>query len=302
MIRTLFSILLISLLNFSKLAAQLVDVSGNCVSGTVLLSNAGTINGKPAYTAAGTVSGTANTVVSIYWLGAPDNVWVLEFDGQPYYSNNCSYPGVPGTRAAGCTWTAVSGQPCTGVNPLVILGSGTLPVLLLDFRASLIDKRVELQWETSFESNNKGFYIQRSTDGMNWISIGFVSGTGNSNDQQQYHFTDRLPEKGDNFYRLAQTDIDDKTTFSKTVHISTQTDSPYQLGINPSLGKYQLFLPYQAGNLEMILLDQAGRQLSRKKLSAGATETLDLSPYSGAVFFLRLQINNRIYTEKIIRQ
>lgn len=92
----------------------------------------------------------------------------------------------------------------------------TLPVSMKSFtvkKAGLL--RSQLNWTTSSESNNRGFEIQRSANGLNWTTIGFVAGGGTSDNEQSYQYTDMNPVKGVNYYRLNQVDYDNKSKISE---------------------------------------------------------------------------------------
>lgn len=54
------------------------------------------------------------------------------------------------------------------------------PVQLSSFNASVINKSVNLKWETATEQNNYGFEVERASNN-DWVKIGFVDGSGNSN-------------------------------------------------------------------------------------------------------------------------
>ena len=56
--------------------------------------------------------------------------------------------------------------------------SGNIPVELTSFTASQYNNKVELNWITVSEKNNRGFEIERSLDGKQFSTIGFQSGNG----------------------------------------------------------------------------------------------------------------------------
>jgi hypothetical protein len=91
----------------------------------------------------------------------------------------------------------------------------TLPVNLKSFTIRKESGHAQLNWVTSAESNNRGFEIQRQKNGDNWITIGFVTGAGTSSSDQSYTYTDLTPQKGKNYYRLKQLDIDNKAKISE---------------------------------------------------------------------------------------
>ena len=133
--RILCLLLLAAMLHLAA-TAQTVNISGQCITGTpILTKTADEVDGKPAYEGTGTVDGNENVAISIFWM-EDEHVWVLAFDGQPYYFSACDQPAPPGTSFPACTWEVVDGTSCTGGAALVINGSGTLPVRLISFTAT----------------------------------------------------------------------------------------------------------------------------------------------------------------------
>lgn len=92
-----------------------------------------------------------------------------------------------------------------------------LPVTLFDFTANKENSDVLLHWMTTSEQDNKGFDVERSLDGKQWESLGFVvsqAQEGNSHLKLSYAYTDHSPVIGRNFYRLKQMDINGRYVFS----------------------------------------------------------------------------------------
>lgn len=103
-----------------------------------------------------------------------------------------------------------------------ISGTGTpLPVELTSFRSYLKDDLIELQWTTETELNNFGFDVERSTDGENWLSQGFVAGNGTSYSPRHYAFRDAGIDRisGNLFYRLRQMDLDGTSDHSGVLRV-----------------------------------------------------------------------------------
>jgi hypothetical protein len=87
----------------------------------------------------------------------------------------------------------------------------TLPVNLISYTASLLsNQKVQLNWSTASESNSKNFEIEKSFDGVNFVSIGSVAAAGNSTVVTSYIFTDPEILSQKSLYRLKQVDLDGK--------------------------------------------------------------------------------------------
>ena len=91
-----------------------------------------------------------------------------------------------------------------------------LPVELISFEATPLEKIIRLNWATASELNNMRFDIERSTDGINFEKIGAVAGAGNHRGTQNYTFDDENVTPGvQYYYRLKQVDISGRATDSK---------------------------------------------------------------------------------------
>lgn len=298
--KNLFYLLLFIFFHITSPKAQTVIVSGQCITGNITLNSIGDIDGKPAYESTGTVEGIAGVQVDVYWL-TPDNLWVLAFDGQPYFQNSCN-TALPPSTPSSCDWTPVTGQTCTGVDPLTITGTGTLAVKITNFTARKNDKEIILNWQTSTEINNKGFEIQRSADGIHWNTIGFVNGNINTAMQENYQFNDASPLTGQNFYRLAQIDVDNKATYSAVVSLKFLRRGFYYVTNNPGNGLYHLYVERTGNNkISYSVIDANGRRIMSKILNGSEDQTIDITNYSSGIYLLQIQKGSDLFTEKLIK-
>jgi len=109
--------------------------------------------------------------------------------------------------------------------------TNALPIELLYFSG---DKQAcnqnLLAWATATESNNNYFQLERSINGVEFITLGKIPGAGTSLETKQYKYVDTKPESGLNYYRLTQVDYDGTATQSHIIDI----DNDCKEGLNVS--------------------------------------------------------------------
>jgi hypothetical protein len=94
---------------------------------------------------------------------------------------------------------------------------GVVPVEMTSFSAAVNGNKVTLNWKTSTELNNKGFYIERKSSNGTFENIGFIDGKGTSTEPSSYSFIDSDLPYGTYYYRLNQMDFDGTNSYSNEV-------------------------------------------------------------------------------------
>lgn len=99
--------------------------------------------------------------------------------------------------------------------------AGIVPVELTSFTASKTQGGILLEWSTATEINNAGFEIERSVQGNEYKTVGFIQGKGTITEPQNYSFVDKVDYNGNQklSYRLKQVDFDGTTAYSQTVEV-----------------------------------------------------------------------------------
>jgi len=215
----------------------------------------------------------------------------------------------------------------------VICTNPALPVELLSFEAESDDTEVVLRWETATEVDNYGFEIERaSTQGstvipvssndedrnlINWQSIGFVDGAGNSNSPLEYSFVD-TPTGGSQFqYRLKQIDTDGQFTYTDIVEVEVVPErfelyQNYPNPFNPSTTiKYQIPVSRQTtaetgmtGQIKLVIYDLLGQKVTtlvNEPQGPGNYEVIwDAIQVSSGMYIYRLVAGEFVGTKKMI--
>jgi hypothetical protein len=167
-----------------------------------------------------------------------------------------------------------------------------------------------LNWSTANETNNKGFYVERSKDGRSFSTLGFVKGAGNSSVITNYAYTD-LSLKDVNtsvtYYRLKQVDMDGKYTYSNVLSLNLKPAGLWKLYPNPvkEVATVELHLDV-ASKVSVQLVAQDGKVLisADKGLLTEGTQQIFINTRTIAKgsYILRLTVNDKKYTQILVKE
>jgi len=203
---------------------------------------------------------------------------------------------------------AINTDPFYAFNSYFALANGTgfnnpLPVELVRFEGKARMASVELSWTTASEFNSDYFDVERSTDGVNFSSIGRVQAAGFSTSVRKYVLDDRQPVRGVNYYRLRQVDRDGTMDFSQVVSVRFV---PTRLEVfpNPATGtQLTIRLPEGMGNVQAQLTDLEGRSITAQTtLQEGfSAPAVDISGVTTGAYMLRITDEaGTAWTERIV--
>jgi len=197
------------------------------------------------------------------------------------YGNIVSFDSVyyvtdPGTYTFIVKDSALIG--CSDTSEAVV-NIGMLPVNLMYFDVSCNDesKNVILSWQTSSETNNDYFTVQKSTNAVDFEDIAKISGAGNSNTLLNYIFTDDSPSDGRaTYYRLKQTDFDGKFFYSdsKAIICNWEVDG-YTINPNPSSGFFTISGPL--GDADIRIFNVNGQLVFNKLIKDQTSIDIELN-------------------------
>ncbi len=196
----------------------------------------------------------------------------------------------------------------TGFSQFFVVEPTTaLPVKLISFTAKPAAATIQLQWATANEINNKGFFVERSTDGANFSSLGFVNSkvTAGYSGNTDYAYTDANVSLGTiYYYRLKQQDVDGNFTYSpvRSASLAPMT-ARFNVFPNPASGSTRL-MPSKNMQASVQLINQTGQILKfwpRQNMTVAGVE-LALPALPAGIYTLRLIEDANISTQKITIQ
>lgn len=214
-------------------------------------------------------------------------------------------------RTGTLTSGSVTSYAYFSLSPFTFGGGGSiaLPVEMLYFKAEAIDnKYIQLNWSTAVEINNAGFEIQRSEDGVQWDSMGWISGHNTTTETQTYFFDDQKVTPGIvYYYRLKQSDYDGEFEYSDIASsIIRGGDLFFAGGLfpNPANNVAKLHAILTAAQpIEFKLFDYLGRLINKKVLEwqAGMNEIeLNTESLAGGSYIVICTSAQLSFTRKLI--
>jgi hypothetical protein len=188
---------------------------------------------------------------------------------------------------------------------MLVSASAALPVTLLNFEATPGKTNILLTWKTSMEVNNKGFVVERSTNGTDFEQIGWVDGRGNSSSASNYQFTDNFVQPNTlYYYRLQQTDNDNRRSMSETrqATIKDRLSVIVSIAPNPATDRITVFTSGSTGLSDINLFDSKGRTIKswRKVNCSSVPQELVLGEIASGIYMLQVINEGTMNTEKII--
>jgi hypothetical protein len=170
--------------------------------------------------------------------------------------------------------SSLTGQGAPSTTIVAGAPGNPLPVQLVNFTAQLAGPQtVHLAWATASEVNSAYFQIERSTDGMSFVTLGKVAAAGTAASTRSYLFQDTNPPAGTLYYRLRQVDLDGTFSYSpvRTVILRATGLSLYP---NPAHGSTTL-TGAEAGTV-IQLFNSVGRLVLTTTTDATGTARLTL--------------------------
>ncbi|MEE9439877.1 MAG: T9SS type A sorting domain-containing protein [Saprospiraceae bacterium] len=170
----------------------------------------------------------------------------------------------------------------------------SLPIILINFSGQFINKRIELNWSTIMQNNNRGFEIQKLNLLNQWTNLGFVNGENHIDGIINYNFTDKKPYDKSNYYRLKHIDYDGLFGYSKVIIVENDYYKGINVYPNPTFGSVNI-TGLEVNNIR--LFDTNGELLREFK----STSTIDISKFPDGGYFLEVVSNNTKVIKKIIK-
>ncbi len=185
----------------------------------------------------------------------------------------------------------------------------TLNNKLLRFTGNLFNKKAQLNWSVSQSSQIAYFKIERSTDGIHFISTSTVLASPDNTTIINYTAKDNpaINHSRQLYYRLKIIGIDGSVTYSKTLAFTYGEPNMPSIKIapNPVKDVMQLKITSLTDNkLQLFFYDVTGRfikTINTNVNKGNSTLTIeDFMDWPAGIYSVKLLLGENLFTEKMI--
>jgi Secretion system C-terminal sorting domain len=174
-----------------------------------------------------------------------------------------------------------------------------LPVKLDNFEAAKDGSGVRLTWKTATEDAVARYEVQRSTDGINFQTIGAVT----AENKKTYSYTDAMPSSSNNFYRLRIIDVDNAFKISHIVSIRSKVSMSIEAYPNPVRDRMIVQHPKAVTGTRMQVMNLNGQVLKDIQLPANAVATpVDLTGFRSGTYYIVFRSGAETFSQRITKQ
>lgn len=166
------------------------------------------------------------------------------------------------------------------------------PVSISNFKATLTGTAAALSWTSANEVNLKNYEIERSTNGINFQTIGIVN-TIKGDNTKNYHYTDANLLSGNYYYRIKSVDNDGKAV--RTGIASVLLSGAAAAIVYPTLiqGKKPLWIKTtQTGTMHISVYDLQGRLVQQATKNTDGLTSIATAALSRGMYFVKASFNN----------
>jgi ELWxxDGT repeat protein len=183
----------------------------------------------------------------------------------------------------------------------------TLPIRMGEFIVRKQGVDALLLWTTIQEENSKDFLVQRSTDGIHYVTIGTVPAAGNSATKKSYSFTDKQTpaHAGIVYYRLVLQDNDGKKENStvRTINLKAEKGWTVQINGNPVREQVNVVLAGIEKQASVQVHDASGKVVKTVTVAPNVSRlNIDLPELKAGVYFLNVVAGDEKKTIRFMKQ
>jgi hypothetical protein len=176
-----------------------------------------------------------------------------------------------------------------------------LPMKWVHAEADYVKNHNEIKWITADEWGCKNYIVEKSNNGHDWQPVAEAIPAGNIAGPNNYHFTDPSSPASVTWYRIRQTDIDGRISYSVT--LITQTGRGIILQLYPNPASQQFTISAGQSLREVQVYNAAGSIVYTKKIDASTYHTVNSSLFPAGNYYAVIQLGDgNVVKEYFVKQ
>lgn len=224
---------------------------------------------------------------------AMDNIVMTEIHAGYYTGGMWTNAGGSASGNVTTTGTVTSGTMSSFGTVTLAYTAFPIPVKLIAFTGWRRSGVTNLHWVAENESDLSHYTVERSFDGLSFISIGRVNAR-NSGLREVYGFDDAAAFTGKAYYRLKNTDIDGQYEYSNIITVTEKgLAGPAFIVVNPVQSAITVFRSAAPAGMYNYQLFNSGGQLIQKGI-------INFNNTNGSLVQLPAAISKGIYTLELV--
>lgn len=200
---------------------------------------------------------------------------------------------------------------CVYFKQILIPNVIILPVEHLNLEANLTGSNVLLKWQVDNDISNVSYIIERSLNGKEFTTLAIMLDGISAGKLKTFQAKDNISALNSSmvYYRVKQTGINGKTTYSSVAAVRLQAEKNMEVKISPNPFSEKItmqFFSSESGSAEVMLLTITGMPVFTKKynmVKGNNSIVVDgISRLSKGMYMARISINGKVVqNQKIIK-
>ena len=300
-------------LDITSYTGQLLSGNGNlAVSGSSITNSYSTPSGASEHTIGslfdeyGAASGSVKINAAVKTIRL--KIYLRGSNSSQFNWSAIGAPG-PGQQISGGTRNPFPGDIWSVSVSSALAQLITLPATGINLTGSLNGNDVKLNWKTLTELNTDHFEIERSIDGVNFVSIASKAAAGLSNTELNYSQTDPNITSKVYYYRVKLVDFDNKISYSNVIVIrKTGNIKAIDVYPNPVVDNMSVVFSSAKGSYIISMYNAAGQEVQNRKADITSdvqTVTLNRGSLNAGTYFIKVKnINDPqdVFNQKVVLQ
>ncbi|MEP7257535.1 MAG: T9SS type A sorting domain-containing protein [Flavitalea sp.] len=188
-------------------------------------------------------------------------------------------PSVSGLQANTNYLIVVDGVENTKAAFNLTFSGSVLPLKITSFTGKIMPDHNLLWWTADFTGNLKSMELERSADGIRFLSVATIS---DPDLQKKSSYADQQPLTGNNYYRLAATNADGSTQYSRVILLNRKAEPEINIFPNPAVNTINVEIDHEnPGRFTAILYNSLGQVIMEKEFQVNGNSHVEKLPVSG---------------------